>query len=205
MKDELAHETLGDSKENLIDSSTEEEGSSWSGLFFGDTPTTTKKNNYVQTKFGSTGFGIDGIVGVDGEENGMIIEQEQEDGTLALGMEKVEESGAGGLKDELTLKTVGDGKESLMDRPTVNGVGAGDGASSEMMGGEATKESETFRGVGTGSQKVAKGFREGTMVVSRISDALLRVSLLSVKWLFNYALTHFSPFISASGTGQTIR
>lgn len=174
----------------------EKKGSSLSELFFGDTPTITKKNNYVQTKFGSTGFGIDGIVGVDGEENGMIIEQEQ-DGTL--------ETGAGGLKDELTLKTVGDGKESLMDRPTANGVGAGDGASSEMMGGEATKESETFRGVGAGSQKVAKGFREGTMVVSRISVALLCVVLISVKWLFHYSLTHFSTFISTSGTGQTIR
>ena len=145
LKDELAFETLGDSKENLIDSPTEkkeEEGSSWSGLFFGDTPTTTNKNNYDPTKFVSTGFGIDGIIGVDGEENG---------GTLALGIEKVEETG---LKDELTLGTLGG--------PTGNGVGGGVGASSGMMGDEASKESETFRGVGIGSPKVG----EGTMVVS---------------------------------------
>ena len=186
LKDELALETLGDTKEYLKNSQTEEEeeeeARSGNELFFGDTPTTAMKNNYDPTKFVSAWY--------DGEEDGMVIEQEQ-DGTLALGMEKVEETG--GFKDEL----------ALMDGPAMKmkGAGAEDSPSSEMMDDEANKESETFRGVGVGSPKV----EEGTMVVSRTSVALLRVSLLSVKWLFNYALTQFSTFISASGTGKAIR
>ena len=145
LKDELALETLGDTKEYLKNSQTEEEeeeeARSGNELFFGDTPTTAMKNNYDPTKFVSAWY--------DGEGDGIVIEREQ-DGTLAMGMEKVEETG--GLKDELTL----------MDGPAMNGAGAGDGPSSEMIGDEASKESETFRGVGGGSPKVG----EGTMVVS---------------------------------------
>ena len=140
LKDELALETLGDTKEYLKDSQTEEEEArSGNELFFGDTdtPTHAKKNDYDPTKF------------VSREGDGMVIEREQ-DGTLAMGMEKVEETG--GLKDELTL----------MDGPAINGAGAGDSPSFEMIGDEASKESEMFRGVGGGSPKVG----EGTMVVS---------------------------------------
>lgn len=104
----------------------EKKGSSLSELFFGDSPTITK-NGYDPTKLGLAGL-VDGIIGVDGEEDGMINERDQ-DGTLTLGMEEVDEtgggSGGGGGDDDEK-----DDEEEIRDvSQQVGGVDVGDGGS----------------------------------------------------------------------------